>query len=233
MTEYTVKFDLTNFFTEKNKFKTGVEMRFQDMQMVDLYTPWVKPLGYDNDIYTVNPLQGAFYAQDNITLSGMLLNFGVRLDYWAPGKYVDDVAADTSSALIISPGAASAVSGRHVLAVRPTVQGAAQPPSRHFPSDLRQPDALLFVRPFFEVAAAAVRVCQAQPDRGPLDAPGRQSEPQSRDHGGVRAGAPQPALGKRRPDRDRVLQGHLRLHHGKDGTAVSTPSAVRSTTRHT
>ena len=102
--EYTVKFDLTNFFTERNKFKAGVEMRFENMQMIDMVDPWVKPLGYDNDIYSVSTAQGAFYAQDNITMSGMILNFGARLDYWMPGKYVDDVAADTSSSVIISPG---------------------------------------------------------------------------------------------------------------------------------
>jgi outer membrane receptor protein involved in Fe transport len=102
LTEYTIKGDLTNFFSEKNKFKTGFEMRFQNMQMVDIYRPWVKPLGFDHDIYSVKALQGAFYAQDNVTLSGMLLNFGLRLDYWAPGSFVDDIAADTSSALIIS-----------------------------------------------------------------------------------------------------------------------------------
>ncbi|MGA9118817.1 MAG: TonB-dependent receptor [Bacteroidota bacterium] len=102
LTEYTFKVDLTNFFTETNKFKTGLEMRFQDMQMVDLVDPWVKPLGYDYDIYNVHTAQGALYAQDNITLSGMLLNFGLRLDYWMPGSEVDAVAEDTSSALIIS-----------------------------------------------------------------------------------------------------------------------------------
>lgn len=101
LSENTFKFDLTNFFTEKNKFKTGIEMRLSDMQMVDIYKPWVKPLGYDNDIYSVHSAQGALYAQDNLTMSGMLLNFGLRLDYWAPGKYVDDIANDTSSALII------------------------------------------------------------------------------------------------------------------------------------
>jgi outer membrane receptor protein involved in Fe transport len=102
-TEYTLKCDLTNFFTEKNKFKTGVEARYQEMQMVDIFRPWVKPLGFDNDVYSVHAFQGAFYAQDNIALSGMLLNFGLRLEYWAPGKYVDDVAKDTSRALIVSP----------------------------------------------------------------------------------------------------------------------------------
>ncbi len=100
--EFTFKFDLTNYFSERNKFKTGVEMRFSSLQIADLVRPWVKPLGFDNDIYSVHPAQGALYAQDNITLNGMILNFGVRLDYWVPGKYVDNVAHDTSSALIIS-----------------------------------------------------------------------------------------------------------------------------------
>ncbi len=104
MDEYTVKFELTNFFSERNKFKTGIEMRFENMQMVDMVDPWVKPLGYDNDIYSVKTAQGALYVQDNITMSGMILNFGTRLDYWMPGKYVDDIASDTSSSVIVSPG---------------------------------------------------------------------------------------------------------------------------------
>ncbi|MEK7251127.1 MAG: TonB-dependent receptor, partial [Bacteroidota bacterium] len=102
--EYTFKFDLTNYFSEKNKFKAGVEMRFQELQMVDIFRPWIKPQGFDNDIYNVHPALGAFYVQDNITLKGMILNFGVRLDYWLPGKFVDDIAKDTSRTLIVSPG---------------------------------------------------------------------------------------------------------------------------------
>lgn len=102
--EHTFKFDLSHYFSEKNKFKTGVEMRFQELQMVDIFRPWIKPQGFDNDIYSVHPALGAFYAQDNITLKGMILNFGLRLDYWLPGKLVDDIAKDTSSAFIVSPG---------------------------------------------------------------------------------------------------------------------------------
>lgn len=101
--EWTVKADLTNYFGELNKFKSGLEMRFSSMQIQDLVRPWVKPFGYDYDLYKVYPAQGALYGQDNITLNGMILNFGLRLDYWVPGKYVDDAAADTSSAFIVSP----------------------------------------------------------------------------------------------------------------------------------
>ncbi|MBI1803192.1 MAG: TonB-dependent receptor [Ignavibacteriae bacterium] len=88
--EYTLKGDLTNNFTEKHKFKTGLEMRFQDIQMVDIISPWYKPLGLNNDIYQVNPALGALYAQDNLTIKGMILNLGLRLDYWFPGKFVDE-----------------------------------------------------------------------------------------------------------------------------------------------
>jgi hypothetical protein len=47
-------------------------------------------LGLNNDIYRVYPAIGSLYAQDNINFSGMILNFGLRMDFWFPGKYVDD-----------------------------------------------------------------------------------------------------------------------------------------------
>ena len=91
---YTLKVDFTNNFSEKNKFKAGVEMNFQNLQMVDISQPWIKPLGINYDMYTVSPAYGSMYAQDNITISGMVLNFGMRFDYWFPGKYVDDAIND-------------------------------------------------------------------------------------------------------------------------------------------
>ena len=97
--DYTVKFDFTNHFTEKNKFKTGIEMKFQQLQMIDISQPWIKPLGLNNDIYKVSPASGALYAQDNISISGMVLNFGMRFDYWFPGKFVDDAIENPNVAL--------------------------------------------------------------------------------------------------------------------------------------
>ena len=88
--EYSFKGDITSFFDEKNKFKAGFNLIFQEMQVIDIYKPWVGKLGLNNDIYKVHPAKGSFYAQDNINFSGMILNFGLRLDYWFPGKFVDD-----------------------------------------------------------------------------------------------------------------------------------------------
>jgi len=104
LSEYTFKADLTYLFTEKNKFKGGFEHRYQDMQMVDIISPWYKPLGLNNDIYRAFPSQGDFYAQDNVTLKGMILNYGLRYDYWFPGKFVDDILAQPSDSINVPPG---------------------------------------------------------------------------------------------------------------------------------
>ncbi|MCK5086996.1 MAG: TonB-dependent receptor [Melioribacteraceae bacterium] len=88
--EVSLKGDITSFFDEKNKFKAGFYVVLQEMQLLDIYRPWIGVMGLNNDFYKVHPARGSFYAQDNINFSGMILNFGMRLDYWFPGKYVDD-----------------------------------------------------------------------------------------------------------------------------------------------
>ena len=88
---YTVKGDFTHDFSENHRFKTGFESDFQDMQMIDILDPWYKPYGLYNDIYAVHPALGDLYAQEEIKMRGMILNYGLRFDYWFPGKYVDDM----------------------------------------------------------------------------------------------------------------------------------------------
>ncbi|MCK6612968.1 MAG: TonB-dependent receptor [Ignavibacteriaceae bacterium] len=98
--EFSVKGDITSFFDEKNKFKAGFNIQFQEMQVVDIFRPWVGELGLNNDIYKVYPTIGSMYAQDNINFGGMILNFGLRYDFWFPGKFVDD-AVDNPDVITI------------------------------------------------------------------------------------------------------------------------------------
>ena len=88
--EWTLKLDLTSLRGTQHKFKTGLEMSYADMQLIDIYKPWFGGLGLNNDLYRVFPNYGAFYVQDNITFKGLIANLGVRFDYWFPGKFVED-----------------------------------------------------------------------------------------------------------------------------------------------
>lgn len=98
--EYRFKGDLSHTFNPKNRFKAGIEMGFQEMQLIDIYRPWVGTFGLNNDVYKVYPAFGALYAQDKVTYKGMILNFGLRFDYWFPGKLVDDAINNPNSVTI-------------------------------------------------------------------------------------------------------------------------------------
>ena len=88
--EHSVKGDFVYNFTPKSKFKAGIEAKFQEMQLIDIYEPWIKPMGLNNDVYKVYPAMGAAFAQHSVQFNGMIINYGLRFDYWFPGKYVDD-----------------------------------------------------------------------------------------------------------------------------------------------
>jgi len=93
--EYTLKFDLTRqFANNSHEVKTGVQTSFAEMQLVDIFRPWFGELGLNNDLYQVKPAYGSFYAQDQFRFKGLIANVGLRLDYWFPGKYVEDAIAN-------------------------------------------------------------------------------------------------------------------------------------------
>lgn len=102
--EYTIKGKATWLADNKVHFATlGFEHKVQDMQWIDVSRPWVgapirlsdgtytpsSRIGQSNDVWAVQPQNGAFYAQDEIKYKGIIAVIGARFEYWAAGKFAD------------------------------------------------------------------------------------------------------------------------------------------------
>lgn len=87
--ETTVRGDVTTYLAEKNSIKAGVELRIQDLQQAEIYSPWLGALGLNNDVFATTSYIAAVYVQNNIAFKGLVLNYGARLDMWAPGELAD------------------------------------------------------------------------------------------------------------------------------------------------
>jgi len=100
--QYTIRLDATKSYGTSHTVKTGLEENIQEMQMVDIVKPWSGKtgLGLNHDIYRVFPSSGAGYIQDKIASFGLIINAGLRFDWWFPGKYVDRAVENP---LVISP----------------------------------------------------------------------------------------------------------------------------------
>jgi len=94
-TEYTVKFDIQSQVSKFHEIKTGVEMKYRDLEMQSisqpdlLYTgdaelpdgsPWPDRGGV-RDFYHYQPWEGATYLQDKMEFQGLIVNAGLRLDF--------------------------------------------------------------------------------------------------------------------------------------------------------
>lgn len=103
--EVTLKSSVTHFFGERvNQVVAGVEMKFNDYQWIDITRPWIGApitindtqvsetfrIGETFDAWRVKPKRGAFFLTDKIRYNGLIANIGMRLEYWAPGAYVDN-----------------------------------------------------------------------------------------------------------------------------------------------
>jgi len=99
---WSVNGAITSDVHSKHQVKAGFEMRYTEMQVIDIVDPWIgeSGLGRNHDFYRVYPNDGSAYLQDRITYSGMIVNIGMRYDYWFPGKYVEDAINDPETVTI-------------------------------------------------------------------------------------------------------------------------------------
>ena len=91
---YTGKLDFTDQINNSNEIKTGVEAKFHTLNYTDFevlvepsngYVPHLpEPGSFDFNIYQNHPYQLAGYLQDKIELDYLIVNVGVRYDYFQP-----------------------------------------------------------------------------------------------------------------------------------------------------
>ena len=64
-----------------------------------LSTPSTR-LGRSSDFWQVRPSNGGFFFADEINYKGIIANLGLRLNYWAPGRFVDDAVANPEAPVL-------------------------------------------------------------------------------------------------------------------------------------
>jgi outer membrane receptor protein involved in Fe transport len=100
-TTSTLKADFTWQVNNVHQFKTGVEYKshtldYKDYQIVIDATTGYQPSlpeegAFNYNTYKANPFQFAYYLQDKIELDYLVVNLGVRFDYFEPdGEYLND-----------------------------------------------------------------------------------------------------------------------------------------------
>ncbi len=99
---HSLKGSITTQLTD-HEIKTGFELENTEMQLLHINAPWLAAPGApgrDFDLYHAWTAAGAMYVQDKISYKGMNANIGLRLDFWRPGSYVEDVVADPNTAIL-------------------------------------------------------------------------------------------------------------------------------------
>ncbi|PTM05011.1 MAG: TonB-dependent receptor [Bacteroidetes bacterium] len=112
--EYTFNAKATYIPNQSNELSFGIQNTFTEYQWVDVTRPWVGApirindstttqsvsIGSSNDIWKVNPVESAIFVQNRISYKGIIATLGLRMNFWAPGKFTDDAVADPTAPVI-------------------------------------------------------------------------------------------------------------------------------------
>lgn len=92
----------------------GWEHKELEYQWVDVTRPWVGApiqindtlttpsisIGSSSDVWKLNPAKGGFFFMDRINFNGIIADLGLRMNYWAPGKFADEAVEDPNAPVI-------------------------------------------------------------------------------------------------------------------------------------
>jgi len=97
----SIMFDFTKQFENKHLIKLGVENHIWHLEKEEIEQLWYYDstrideegpypgYGWSRDVYSVHPSQGGVYVQDKYEREGLIVNCGVRYDYFYTGKEID------------------------------------------------------------------------------------------------------------------------------------------------
>src|SRR3972149_1927505 len=100
-TSFTGKSDFTWQIDNINQIKTGIDLTYHNLKYEDFqividatsnFKPMIPELGaFNYNTYQANPYQFAYYIQDKVEIDYLIVNVGLRFDYFEPdGKYLKD-----------------------------------------------------------------------------------------------------------------------------------------------
>ncbi|MCB1060866.1 MAG: TonB-dependent receptor [Calditrichaeota bacterium] len=84
---YTLKYDITSQLTVRHQVKAGLEYNYFNVSAEDRPYPTIDNGGEGiyTDVYRYYPTSGAAYLQDKMEYRDIIINAGLRLDYWRIG----------------------------------------------------------------------------------------------------------------------------------------------------
>lgn len=101
---YTFKSDITSQVTSRHRLKTGFELDYYDLKMFDSTFPdSLNPEGPWPDKYNVYSWGGAAFLQDQLLYEGMVLNAGLRADFYDPGARAARVGSEFRASTFLEP----------------------------------------------------------------------------------------------------------------------------------
>lgn len=76
----------------RHDIRWGMHHQYETVQQFSLDASTIsptQPLGKSYDLFKAKPSTGALYVQDQIEQEGLVAKFGLRFDYWFPGRSVE------------------------------------------------------------------------------------------------------------------------------------------------
>ncbi|MCR4438346.1 MAG: TonB-dependent receptor [bacterium] len=132
------KFDLTYQATQRQQFKTGLEVKrhrlwMHEFEVVPELPERVPPrTSFNNNQYTHRPVEFAAYVQDKMEFDYMIVNAGVRFDHFEPDGEVPTNFREPSSSPRVRAEGASQLSPRLGIAYPITERGVIHVSYGHF-----------------------------------------------------------------------------------------------------